>query len=65
MYIWWNQVKWNDAYSGYGEHYWEYNHADGYKAPAYEAPAYAAPAYSAPGYSENIPSFEPAPAGKQ
>ncbi|XP_046646318.1 uncharacterized protein LOC124336520 isoform X3 [Daphnia pulicaria] len=59
------KVKWNDAYSGYGEHYWEYNHADGYKAPAYEAPAYSAPAYSAPGYSENIPSFEPAPAASK
>ena len=56
------QVKWADTYGGYGEHYWEYNHGDaGYKAPAYEAPA----AYAAPAYSENIPTFEQAPSGKQ
>ena len=60
------QVKWNDAYSGYGEHYWEYNHGDKSYDAGYKAPSYEAPAYSAPAYSENIPSFEPAPAiGKQ
>ncbi|XP_057368926.1 uncharacterized protein LOC130689983 [Daphnia carinata] len=48
------KVKWNDAYSGNGEHYWEYNHGDaGYAAPAY-APAAA--------YSDNVPVYQPAPA---
>ena len=23
-----SQVKWGDKYGGYGEHYWDYNHAD-------------------------------------
>merc|ERR1711860_333911 len=44
------KVKWADAYSGYGEHYYEYNHAP--YAAAYVAPVAAysgpAPAYEAP-----------------
>ncbi|XP_071532031.1 uncharacterized protein [Panulirus ornatus] len=56
------RVKWADNYEGYGEHYWEYNHApkypehNTYKAPA---PAYPEPSYGPPkahGYpSENVP----------
>ncbi|KAK8732056.1 hypothetical protein OTU49_007164 [Cherax quadricarinatus] len=63
------RVKWSDTYDGYGEHYWEYNHApkypehDVYKSPepAYGPiePAYgpAEADYGPPkGYpSENIP----------
>ncbi|XP_065582991.1 uncharacterized protein LOC136042055 [Artemia franciscana] len=32
------RVKWNDAYSGYGEHYMEYNHA-GYHLPVHSGAA--------------------------
>ncbi|XP_057368924.1 uncharacterized protein LOC130689981 [Daphnia carinata] len=61
------KVKWSDAYGGYGEHNWEYNHADSaYKGNGYPAPAYPAPAqdYSAPGYSAPYPTYEEAPAAK-
>ena len=34
------QLKWNDAYAGHGEHYYDYNHGNSYKAPA---PAYSPP----------------------
>ncbi|KAK3870192.1 hypothetical protein Pcinc_009606 [Petrolisthes cinctipes] len=53
------RVKWADTYDGYGEHYWEYNHApkypdhhkDSYKAPE---PSYGPP--KAQGYpSEHLP----------
>ncbi|XP_076035685.1 uncharacterized protein LOC143021818 [Oratosquilla oratoria] len=40
------RVKWADKHGGYGEHYWEYNHApthkDTYKAPP-PAPVYHPP----------------------
>ena len=37
------QLKWHDSYDGHGEHYYDYNHGDSYKAPE---PAYApAPSY--------------------
>ena len=43
------QVKWEDAYGGHGEHYYDINHADaGYAAPAPYSPP--APAYSPPAY---------------
>merc|ERR1711911_171644 len=40
------KVKWADAYSGYGEQYYEYNHAPVYVVPPYSdaAPVYEAPA---------------------
>merc|ERR1712106_53765 len=38
------KVKWEDAYGGHGEHYYDINHADaGYKEPVYQEPAYAPP----------------------
>ncbi|XP_050692266.1 uncharacterized protein LOC126983540 [Eriocheir sinensis] len=63
------RVKWADTHEGYGEHYWEYNHApkykehDTYKEPEpYHAPEpvyHPEPSYGPPkahGYpSENIP----------
>ena len=69
------QVKWADKHGGYGEHYWEYNHAPKYKehetykepepyhapAPTYHAPP---PTYHAPEPSYKHPeptydAFEP------
>jgi len=54
------RVKWADTYDGYGEHYWEYNHApkypehhDTYKAPE---PSYHAPE---PSYHAPEPSYGP------
>ena len=36
-----SQLKWNDGYSGHGEHYFDYQHGDTqYKAPE---PVYAPP----------------------
>ncbi|XP_063850521.1 uncharacterized protein LOC135094396 [Scylla paramamosain] len=53
------RVKWADKHGGYGEHYWEYNHApkykehDSYKEPEpYHAPA---PTYHAPEPSYHAP----------
>ena len=36
------QLKWNDAYAGHGEHYYDYNHGNSYKEP-HHAPAYSPP----------------------
>ncbi|KAF0289400.1 hypothetical protein FJT64_012331 [Amphibalanus amphitrite] len=69
------RVKWADTKGGYGEHYWEYNHAPkgygkgdhkgGYgkdEHKGYEPPSYKAPSYEPPSYeppSYDPPSYEP------
>ncbi|XP_037784556.1 uncharacterized protein LOC119580478 [Penaeus monodon] len=60
------RVKWSDTHEGYGEHYWEYNHApkypdehkDSYKPPepVYHAPE---PVYHAPAPSYGPPKGYP------
>ena len=55
------KVKWEDAYGGHGEHFYDINHGDaGYAAaPAPYSPP--APAYSppAPAYSPPAPAYSP------
>ena len=45
-----SQVKWEDAYGGHGEHYYDINHADAGYAPAQAPYSPPAPAYSPPAY---------------
>ena len=48
------QVKWNDAYGGYGEHVWDYNHGDStYKEPDYK-PVTISSYYAKPSYKEEL-----------
>ena len=42
------QLKWHDAYGGHGEHFYDFNHGDSYKA---EPVAYAPPK---PSYSPSL-----------
>merc|ERR1740128_1131239 len=63
------RVKWGDQKGGYGEHYYEYNHAPKYgkgsdhkggyqdEHKGYEPPKYEAPSYKGPSYEP--PSYEP------
>lgn len=58
-------MKWSDAYDGYGEHYWDYNHGPSdYKGDAgkgyYEEPKYPAAKasyYEEPKYPAVKPSY--------
>ncbi|XP_047471042.1 uncharacterized protein LOC125026565 [Penaeus chinensis] len=55
------RVKWSDTHEGYGEHYWEYNHAPKYQDEhknTYKAPE---PSYHAPEpvYHAPAPSYGP------